>query len=108
MSLEAAQDLQDLRRVLAELDVDALHADCAARVDDDEAHLANAAHHAHRLIWLGQHVVLPRPCELPIEQNWQSYMRDLLESYRRIRRIAIDDIGVRLLLQRVGRLLQLT
>jgi hypothetical protein len=70
--------------MLAELDVDALHADGAARVDDDEAHLAHATHHAHRLIWFGQHVVLSRPCQLAIEQDWQSYVRDLLEARRRI------------------------
>ena len=64
--------------MLAEPDVDALHADRATRVDDDEPHLADAAHHAHRLIWLGQHVVLARPRQLAIEQNRQDYMRDCL------------------------------
>ena len=36
--IQPAQHIQDLRRVLAELDVDSLHADCAGCVDDDEAH----------------------------------------------------------------------
>ena len=67
MSLKAAQDVQDLRCVLAELDVDSLHPDSAASIDDDEPHLTHAAHHAHRLIWLRHHVVLARPRQLAIE-----------------------------------------
>ena len=94
--------------MLAELDVHALYADGATRVDDDVAHLPDAGHHAHRLIALGQHVVLACPGELSVEQDWQADVGELLQAHRSIGRIAVDHVGICLLAQRVGRLLQLT
>ena len=94
--------------MLAELDVHALHADGAARVNNHVAHLPDAGHHAHRLIALRQHIVLAGPGELPVEQDRQADVGELLQARRSVWRIAVDDVRICLLAQRVGRLLQLT
>ena len=106
--LQPSQNVDYLTRVLAEVDVDALHADGARAVYNHKAHLPHAAHHAHGLIRLGQHVILARPSELPVEQHRQADMRNLLQLHRGVRRIAVDDVHVRLLAQRVRGFLQLT
>jgi len=43
--------------VIAEVGIHALETNDAAAVDDHEADLSYRAHHPHRLVWLGQHVV---------------------------------------------------
>jgi len=100
--LQTAHDLQDLRCVLAKLNVHALHAYRAAGVDDDEAHLSDTGHHAHRLIALRQHVVLACPGELSVEQDRQTNVCCLLQAHGSLGRIAVDHIRVRLLAERVG------
>jgi hypothetical protein len=57
--------------VIAEVGVHALEANDAAAVDDHEAHLGYAAHHAHWFVWLGKHVVGTGDLEVSVEENGQ-------------------------------------
>ena len=88
--------------MLAKIDVRALHANDAARINDHEAHLRDAAHLAHRLAGLRQHIVLARHGQLGIEQHRQTDPRDLLKLPRLLGRVAVDDIDIRLLAERLG------
>jgi len=80
--------------MLAELNVHALHANRAARVDHDKANLADTAHYAHGLVALGQHIVLPRPRQLTVQQDRQAYMGHLLQPYRVLRGVTIDNVRI--------------
>ena len=94
--------------MIAEVDIDALHADRPLGIGDHEAHLRDALHHAHRLTGLGQQVELPGDVEIPIEQHRDVDSRDLLQLPRLLRRVAIDDVDVRPLAEGRNGLLQLT
>lgn len=76
---EQPQDLAQLASMLAEKDVDTLHADRAGGVDNDEAHLRDTAHAAHGLARFGQQVVLAGHSKPRIEQHWDADARDPLE-----------------------------
>ena len=65
------QDLEHLAGVIAEVGIHALEANDAAAVDDHEAHLGYAAHHAHWFVWLGKHVVGTGDLEVSVEKNGQ-------------------------------------
>ncbi len=92
----------------SELDVGSLHTDRATSVDDHPAHLRDSAHPTHWLVWFWQHVVLARHRERAVEQDRHTDPADPLELARILRRVAVDDVDISLLTERVRRLLQLT
>lgn len=57
--------------VLAEVDIHPLHPDDPLRVNNDETHLGDARHAAHRLAGLGQKIVLGGDCQILVIENGQ-------------------------------------
>jgi len=83
-----------LSGILAKVNIHSLRPDDSLRVNNDEAHLGNTAHTAHRLAGFGQEIVLAGHRQLFIIEDGQRRAAQLPYLGRLSRRVAVDGVDI--------------
>lgn len=98
-----------MNRGVSKREIDPLRANDAIAVYDDESHLGELSHHAHRPFGTQLHIVLCRDLQFGVRENWKGRSRFLNDLRSLVTRIYADTNHLRAcLLELSYLLLQLT